>query len=185
MGSNYWRDNCSFHSSKKPDNIGFDSEGTVKIFDFGLAKELRDSEYYAEGLYRLTGFTGAIRYMAPEVGLRKPYNLAADVYSWSMLMWYILALEPPLGLYTPNMFIDRVFRKGYRPATQVTWPEKISDLLKECWSANIKDRPNFQQIMATIRRETQAVDPEMSGILGGESTSSRSGDRTAEESKRY
>ena len=36
--------------------------------------------------------------MAPEVGLGQPYNLAADVYSWSMLMWFMLALEPPFGL---------------------------------------------------------------------------------------
>lgn len=42
--------------------------------------------------------------MAPEVGLGLPYNLKADVYSWSMLMWYILALEPPVSLVFARQF---------------------------------------------------------------------------------
>lgn len=46
----------------KPDNIGFDSNGTVKIFDFGVA---RDLEYVKQVGDRL-GFTGTPRYMAPE-----------------------------------------------------------------------------------------------------------------------
>lgn len=46
----------------KPDNIGFDSNGTVKIFDFGVA---RDLEYVRQVGDKL-GFTGTPRYMAPE-----------------------------------------------------------------------------------------------------------------------
>jgi len=38
-----------------------------------------------------------MRNQAPEVGLGLPYNLKADVYSWAMLMWYIMALEPPVS----------------------------------------------------------------------------------------
>ena len=64
----------------------------MKLFDFGLAKELKDSDRNEDGLYKLTGTTGSFRYMAPEVSLGKPYNLTADVYSWSMIMWFILAL---------------------------------------------------------------------------------------------
>lgn len=50
----------------KPDNIGFDVRGDVKIFDFGLAKELPTSEKLADGTYNLTADTGSMRYMAPE-----------------------------------------------------------------------------------------------------------------------
>jgi len=64
----------------KPDNIGFDVEGTLKIFDFGLAKELVEDEQNEDGLYNMTGFTGAVRYMAPEVGLRKPYNHKGELF---------------------------------------------------------------------------------------------------------
>ena len=56
----------------KPDNIGFDQDGVLKLFDFGLAKELKHKQ--ADGTYKLTGHTGSRRYMAPEVALDEPYN---------------------------------------------------------------------------------------------------------------
>jgi serine/threonine protein kinase len=110
----------------------------LKIFDFGLAKELLNEERAEEGLYHMTGFTGAIRYMAPEIGLRQPYGLKADVYSWSMIMWYTMALEPPMGMYTPNMFIDRVFKRGSRPILKDKWAEGLKALMKKCWSTDIR-----------------------------------------------
>jgi serine/threonine protein kinase len=52
----------------KPDNIAFDSStDTLKLLDFGLAKDLSQLQPSAiTGLYRLTGLTGSARYMAPE-----------------------------------------------------------------------------------------------------------------------
>jgi serine/threonine protein kinase len=42
----------------KPDNIGFDIDGILKVFDFGLAKELVIDERTEDGLYNMTGMTG-------------------------------------------------------------------------------------------------------------------------------
>jgi serine/threonine protein kinase len=80
---------------QKPDNIGFDAKGNVKIFDFGLAKELKDKDRTGDGLYKLTGFTGSIRYMAPEVGLKHAYNQKADICkcSRSLLLTCLLPLQ--------------------------------------------------------------------------------------------
>jgi serine/threonine protein kinase len=50
----------------KPDNVGFDEKGVLKLFDFGLAKELKDSDRLPNGTYRMTGHSGSRRYMSPE-----------------------------------------------------------------------------------------------------------------------
>jgi serine/threonine protein kinase len=138
---------------QKPDNIGFDLDGHLKIFDFGLAKELREFERTKDGLYKLTGMTGAIRYMAPEVGLGKPYNLTADVYSWSMIMWFILALEPPFGFYTEDMIRDRVLKRGSRPAIFNSWSETLGNLMKRAWSVDITARPSFSEVCSVLNME--------------------------------
>lgn len=103
--------------------------------------------------------------MAPEVGLREPYNLKADVYSWSMLMWYIMALEPPMGMYTPKMFVDRVFQMGCRPATNDKWPAGINQLMKQCWSEDIDERPWFGEIKASIKNLLVDIDPQNTCFL--------------------
>jgi serine/threonine protein kinase len=146
----------------KPDNVGFCARGITKLFDFGLAKELTNEPCCNNtddgDLYLLTGLTGGIRYMAPEVARSQPYNTKADIYSWSMVLWYIMALEPPLGLYPPNVFIDLVVVKGYRPPIQPKWSPLLSRLLEQCWSENIWERPSFLQIQCELQKAMESID---------------------------
>merc|ERR1719352_1567883 len=108
--------------------------------------------------------TGAMRYMAPEVGLGKPYNLSVDIYSWSMIMWFILALEPPFGFYTEGMIRDRVHRRGSRPAVFDSWSKPIGNLMKNAWDNNISTRPSFSEICSTLKMEMMETRSTASGI---------------------
>ena len=62
----------------KPENIGFDSHGIVKLFDFGLAKQVNEEDMCANGTYKLTPNTGSIRYMAPENSTFKPTHTRSE-----------------------------------------------------------------------------------------------------------
>ncbi len=66
--------------------------GDVKLFDFGLSFEITEECASLDGLYELSGNTGSMRYMAPEVALGNPYNHKVDVYSYGILFWQVRLL---------------------------------------------------------------------------------------------
>jgi serine/threonine protein kinase len=54
--------------------IGFDIRGNIKIFDFGLAKELKPIECEGKDQYHSSGMAGTRRYMAPEMAQARGYG---------------------------------------------------------------------------------------------------------------
>ena len=50
------------HSLSMADNIGFGFNNCVKLFDFGLAKELDPYQKLDNGLYKMSGGTGSRRF---------------------------------------------------------------------------------------------------------------------------
>uniref|UniRef100_A0A7S2P623 Protein kinase domain-containing protein n=1 Tax=Leptocylindrus danicus TaxID=163516 RepID=A0A7S2P623_9STRA len=138
----------------KPENIGFDVRGDVKLFDFGLAKELLDSDHVGDGLYSLEKSpVGSRRYMAPEVALVQPYNAKADVYSFGILLWEICSLEIPFDGYSVEKHSKLVVNKNQRPKIKKGWPKCATMIMQRCWSPDIFSRPDISQIAELLKRE--------------------------------
>jgi serine/threonine protein kinase len=97
----------------------------TKLFDFGLAKELkpkyrkRHPSYPDQDTYKLTGCTGSRRYMAPEVCFSDPYNQKADVYSFGMLLYQVASLVTPFDGFSMGKHEQVVLRGGYRPDVNI------------------------------------------------------------------
>ena len=137
----------------KPDNIGFDVRGDVKIFDFGLAKEMRPEDLVSDDLYDMSGNTGSLRYMAPEVARRLPYNHTVDVYSFAILLWQICSLEQPFSTYDVAKHSELVVHGNDRPKLEKNWSPEICTLMAEGWSPNISERPDFEHVASVLKRE--------------------------------
>ncbi|KAG7347360.1 serine/threonine protein kinase [Nitzschia inconspicua] len=142
----------------KPENVGFDIRNDIKIFDFGLATELKQSKKTDDGLYKLTGMTGSPRYMAPEVAWEKNYNEKCDVYSFAIMLWQIYSLKTPFELYTMRSLKAKVWAgEKKRPFVDAAWPVPLKNLLRRAWSENIQERPGFSQITKILRSECVRV----------------------------
>lgn len=139
------------HRDIKPANVGFDIRGDIKIFDFGLAKELKPSEREGQDQYHTSGIAGTLRYMAPEMAQVRPYGLSADVYSFAILMWEMLTLKPAYENYTREKHYKEIVVEGKRPKVPKSCPFVIKNLLERSWHKQPLERPTFGAVCELIR----------------------------------
>jgi serine/threonine protein kinase len=69
------------HRDIKPQNILINTEGWVKLTDFGIAKELDNTAALAQT------FVGTSTYMSPERATGQPYSYQADVWSIGLVVY--------------------------------------------------------------------------------------------------
>jgi len=139
------------HRDIKPANVGFDIRGDIKIFDFGLAKELKPSEREGQDQYHTSGIAGTLRYMAPEMAQVRPYGLSSDVYSFAILMWEMLTLKAAYESYTREKHYKEIVVEGKRPKVPKSCPFVIKDLLERSWHKQPSERPTFGAVCELIR----------------------------------
>lgn len=139
------------HRDLKPENLGLNAEGELKLYDFGLCrcvkKRTKDDQ-----VYEMTGNTGSLRYMAPEVVLGQPYNEKVDVYSFAVVLWAIATGREPFAGFDVQSHRSRVVNGGERPKLKKSWPTDFSDLLDECWRTDSAERPSFFEISLRVSK---------------------------------
>eukprot|EP00043_Microstomoeca_roanoka_P030322 m.25866 g.25866 ORF g.25866 m.25866 type:complete len:536 (-) comp9939_c0_seq1:303-1910(-) len=85
----------------KLDNVMLDADGHIKVADFGMCKE-----NVAEGNLATT-FCGTPDYIAPEIINEKPYGASVDWWALGVLMYEMLAGQPPFdGATEEDLFLS-------------------------------------------------------------------------------
>lgn len=166
----YLHSESVLHRDLKPDNIGFDIHGDLKVFDFDIARvcptsadsgvgvsSRRLNSKQEEETFHMTQKVGSPRYMSPECARREPYNLKADVYSYAVLAHQILTLQKPYDDISDEDHDDFVFFKGVRPHIPVALPNNTKQLLHCAWSHDIAERPSMESVRQAISLERSEI----------------------------
>jgi len=99
--------------------------------------------------------TGSLRYAAPEVVAGRPYNDRADVYSFAVLLWEVLALERPYAAtsHSEDLHIERVCEQHERPPVKAKWSPGLQEVLRRGWDPSVADRFSMEQVLPRLRTE--------------------------------
>ncbi|XP_059306569.1 serine/threonine-protein kinase STY13-like [Lycium ferocissimum] len=143
-GLSYLHSKKIVHRDVKSWNLLVDKKGRVKIIDFGV------SRVEASCPIDMTAQTGTVGYMAPEVLAGLPYDHKCDVYSYGICLWeiYCCSIAYPsqitLSQTSPTIY------KSRRPEIPNSCPNDLANIMKQCWDANPKKRPEMQEVVLML-----------------------------------
>lgn len=128
------------HRDIKPENILLDENGSLKLIDFGLSKQVKKK--------KMTTIVGTPYYIAPEV-LTGNYNVKCDIWSLGVIMYILLSGYLPFGGNGAAEVFEKV-QAGEYNFSQKEW-KKVSkeamDLISKMLQVDTKKRYTAEQCL--------------------------------------
>ncbi|XP_008801037.2 mitogen-activated protein kinase kinase kinase 1-like [Phoenix dactylifera] len=139
-GLKYLHDRNVVHRDIKCANILVHANGSIKLADFGLAKEITMFNM-------LKSCKGSVYWMAPEVvNPRKTYGPPADIWSLGCTVLEMLTRQIPY----PNLeWTQALFKigRGEQPPIPNNLSRDARDFISQCVKLNPDERPSAAQLL--------------------------------------
>ena len=117
----------------KPENILLESDGYLKLIDFGMAKILKGDE-------KTNSFCGTPEYLAPEIITGEGHNRMADWWSYGTLVYEMLFGIPPFFNENIETMYELITNKELRFPKKFNVSDEAKDLLKKLLVKNQTQR---------------------------------------------
>ena len=139
------------HRDIKPGNIGFTSDGSPKLLDFGLSRETDDAAVAG----------GTPRYSSPEVLSGHAAGPAEDVWSLCVVLYEMVAGRHPFAGTHTDEVTDRILRQRIagrdRPRAGSEPPPAALEFAASLLEARRSSRPATARALADALRRMLSV----------------------------
>jgi len=131
---------------------------TVKIGDFGMTRDVYDTDYYRQGGKGLL----PVRWMAPESLYDGLFTTSSDVWSYGIVLWEIttLAAQPYPGKSNEDV-LSFVIDGGILEQPD-DCPDRLYNMMCNCWKTEPKARPSFLEIVQFLENDVSETFEEVS-----------------------
>ncbi|XP_054732284.1 fibroblast growth factor receptor homolog 1 [Anastrepha obliqua] len=151
-GMEYLASRRCIHRDLAARNVLVSDDYVMKIADFGLARDIQDTDYYRKN----TNGRLPIKWMAPESLQEKFYDSQSDVWSYGVLLWEIMTFgEQP---YPNIMSAEELYSyliTGQRMEKPARCSLNIYMLMRQCWHFDANIRPTFGEIVENLDKILQ------------------------------
>ena len=153
-GMAYLADKKYVHRDLAGRNCMVASDLTVKIGDFGMTRDVYETDYYRKGGKGKV----PVRWMAPESLRDGIFSSQSDVWSFGVVLWEIVTLgEQPYQGYA-NEAVVSIVKGGGQPVRPTNCPEDLFTVMSLCWSWHPKARPSFGEVIDSLLPEIEETD---------------------------
>ncbi|KAM9796202.1 tyrosine-protein kinase ZAP-70 [Syngnathus typhle] len=148
MGMKYLEEKSFVHRDLAARNVLLVNRQFAKISDFGLSKALgADSEYYKA---RSTG-PWPLKWYAPECINYRKFSSKSDVWSFGITMWEAFSYGGKPYKKMKQVEVNSFIESEKRLACPPKCPDRMYELMRECWRYKHEDRPDFRNVEETVR----------------------------------
>uniref|UniRef100_A0A4W3HNK7 Tyrosine-protein kinase receptor n=2 Tax=Callorhinchus milii TaxID=7868 RepID=A0A4W3HNK7_CALMI len=157
-GMSYLNANKFVHRDLAARNCMVTEDYTVKIGDFGMTRDIYETDYYRKGGKGLL----PVRWMSPESLKDGVFTTHSDVWSFGVVLWEIATLveQPYQGM--SNEQVLRFVMEGGLLERPDNCPDSLFELMRLCWQYNPKMRPSFTEIIESIKDDLEPTFKEVS-----------------------
>ncbi|CAB1451180.1 unnamed protein product [Pleuronectes platessa] len=157
-GMAYLNANKFVHRDLAARNCMVAEDFIVKIGDFGMTRDIYETDYYRKGGKGLL----PVRWMSPESLKDGVFTINSDIWSFGVVLWEISTLsEQPYQGLTNEQVLRFVMDGGLLEKPQ-SCPDMLFELMRMCWQFNPKMRPAFVEIISSIKDELEPSFKEVS-----------------------
>uniref|UniRef100_A0A4X2LX94 Hepatocyte growth factor receptor n=1 Tax=Vombatus ursinus TaxID=29139 RepID=A0A4X2LX94_VOMUR len=147
-GMKYLASKKFVHRDLAARNCMLDEKFTVKVADFGLARDVYDKEYYS--VHNKTGAKLPVKWMALESLQTQKFTTKSDVWSFGVLLWELMTRGAPPYPDVNTFDITVYLLQGRRLLQPEYCPDPLYEVMLKCWHPKAEMRPSFSELVSKI-----------------------------------